>query len=59
MRIPLTITLLDDDVPENTENFKLVFSRKVGTPNLRLGRRETTIIIEDGDGKHTTLESTL
>lgn len=57
MRIPLTITLLDDDVPENTENFKLVFSRKVGTPNLRLGRRETTIIIEDGDGKHTTPEN--
>ena len=50
MRIPLNITLLDDNVPENTEDFQLVFSRKVGTPNLRLGQQETTIIIEDRDG---------
>lgn len=51
MRIPLPIILFDDDIPEPIENFRFVFSRKVGSTNLRLGRQQTTINIEDRDGK--------
>ena len=50
-RIPLSITLLDDSVPEPPEDFRLVLSRQLDIPNLEIGQDDTIVRIEDTDGK--------
>ena len=53
MRVPLTITLLDDDIPEPPKGFRLVVSRELDSPNLNVGRESAVITISDTDGEIT------
>ena len=52
MRIPLSITLLDDSIPEPPEDFRLVLSRQVNTPNVIIGQDNAIVRLEDADSKH-------
>ena len=52
MRIPLSITLLDDSIPEPPEDFRLVLSRQVNTPDVIIGQDNTIVRLEDADSKY-------
>ena len=49
-RITLPITILDNSIPEPTEEFRLVLSQEMDSPDLVLDRQDTIISIEDSDG---------
>ena len=53
MRVPLTITLLDDNIPEAPKEFRLVISRELDSPNMEIGTENAIITIRDTDGKIT------
>ena len=57
--ITLPITILDDSIPEPTEEFRLVLSRVLDSPDLLLGRQDTIISIEDSDGTKNILSSAI
>ena len=52
MRIPLSITLLDDSIPEPPEDFRLVLSRQVNTPDVIIGQDNAIVRLEDADSKY-------
>lgn len=51
MSIPLPITLLDDDIPEPSKEFRLVISRLLNSPNLAFDIDNTIVNIVDTDSK--------
>ena len=50
LRLPVSITLLNDSVPEPDERFQLVLSRIENATSIDLARDLAVVTIQDDDG---------
>ena len=50
-RLPISVIIIEDVIPEPTESFQLILKQIEDTPGLELEQRGTKINIKDDDGK--------